>query len=1019
MKLKFKEQQYQLDAVQSVVDCFVGQPKTQSRRDIIARYQKTHGEGIFEETTDVELLSFGNTPIALSNDTVRTNIHNVQKHNNLHLTDTADTKQFSIEMETGTGKTYTYIRTMYELNKEYGWSKFIVMVPSIAIREGVYSSFQATEDHFQAIYNKKIRCVVYNSQNTSNIANINSYASDDAIQVIIMNYQAFNTKSKANKRIYEELDELQSQKPIDIIKSVHPILIMDEPQKIGDNTEELLAEFNPLFTLRYSATHKKDKEYNKVYQLDAVDAYNQQLVKKISVKGIEILNAQSEKAFLYLEDVILRPNKDPEAKLGIEIKTSSGTSKRTIRVSKGTNLYERSGELTEYKGYVVNDIDATHAEYNRITFTNGIEIHGGQVVGEIDPRHLARIQIRETIKSHLEKEQSLFEEGIKVLSLFFLDEVKNYKYYEEGVALKGDYAQFFEEEYTVAINDLLKNQNLSNAYRSYLTSFETGKIHNGYFSIDKKGQEVNPKINDKKAEISFDENAYDLIMKDKERLLSLDEQVRFIFSHSALREGWDNPNIFQICTLRQGKSEMSKRQEIGRGLRICVNKDGERMDSTVLETEFHTVNNLTVIANESYTDFSKSLQDEISKELSHRPMAVTTSVFLGKTLSNKQGDRLTFYETEAMDLILNLKENAYLDSNYKVTDKFRADFSTEKVILSDKFKPYQSEILNIVNEVDKNNNFAPITNATKENIRYLEPNENFNKQEFQDLWNKIKVKTIYQVNFDTAALINEVITTINSELQVSKITVQIITGEQKQQMTKESLSKQDSMIETSMKNDELSISQKIQTKYDLVGELTKDTGLTRKSVIRILKGISSEKFDYFKINPEEFIRKTSKIINSNKAKLIIDKITYHKTDDEFSNEVFIQNNVNGRLNDNALAVKRHIYDYLVTDSNTELNFAKDLEIGEVSVYAKLPPKFKIPTPVGNYNPDWAVVYNKDTTRYIYFIAETKGSGDSGQLRETEKAKIDCAKKHFASISNNEIQYGVITNYKQLREMIEG
>jgi len=556
MKLKFKQQQYQTDAVMSIVNCFEGQ-RNGNRKDLIARHIKTIDKGsLFEKTIEEEIISFGNHNITLTETERRNNIRKVQRQNDINYTDNIGLDDFTIEMETGTGKTYTYIKTMYELNEKYGWSKFIIMVPSIAIREGVQKSFEMTSDHFQEQYKKKIRYFVYNSSNSSNIANINMFASDDSIQVMIINYQAFNAKGTANRRIYEELDELQSRKPIDVIKSVRPILIIDEPQKFGDKTEELFDEFRPLFTLRYSATHKKGKEYNKVYRLDAIDAYNQKLVKKINVKGIELLNNKSEDTYLFLDSVDISQKHDPIARMEIEIKSQIGV-KRTLRKFKaGDNLFDLSGGLEQYKGYTISEIDSRYEAYDKVFFTNGVEIAVGQAFGDIDDEYITRIQVRETIRSHFEKEKELNKLGIKVLSLFFIDEVAKYKYYEGSNAYKGNYALMFEEEYNKLVNEYrdLINDN----YRNYLDSFDTGKIHSGYFSIDKKGHEIDSTINDKKEQLSFDEDAYDLIMKDKERLLSLEEPVRFIFSHSALREGWDNPNIFQICTLKRSNSEISK-----------------------------------------------------------------------------------------------------------------------------------------------------------------------------------------------------------------------------------------------------------------------------------------------------------------------------------------------------------------------------------------------------------------------------------------------------------------------------
>lgn len=1012
MKLKFKHQSYQDDAVKSLVNCFLGQKKG-SRKDLIARYKHTVDTGLFAHEEEVEVISFGNNSITLTESERVKNIREVQRLNDINYTDGQPLDEFTVEMETGTGKTFTYIKSMYELNKEYGWSKFIVMVPSIAIREGVQKSFEITQDYFQELYHKKIRYFVYNSGNSSNIANINTFASDDSIQVMIINYQAFNAKGTANRRIYEELDELQSRRPIDVIKSVHPILIIDEPQKFGDKTEELFDEFKPLFKVRYSATHKRNKEYNKIYRLDAIDAYNQKLVKKINVKGIEVLHNKSEDTYLFLDSVNISQKHDPEAIMEIEVKSSSGVSRKLMKIKAGDDLYVKSGELQQYKGYVVSEIDGRYDQYDKVFFTNGVEIQVGQAFGDVDSSHIVRIQIRETIRSHFEKEKELNKAGIKVLSLFFIDEVAKYKYYEDGPALKGEYAKIFEEEYNKALVDY--RTIFEDDYQKYLDSFETGKIHAGYFSIDKKGHEVDPSINDKKEYLSFDEDAYDLIMKDKERLLSLEEPVRFIFSHSALREGWDNPNIFQICTLKHSNSEISKRQEIGRGLRICVNKDGERMDYSVLENSFHSVNTLTVVASESYDSFAKALQTEIAESLSARPKNFTQESFIGKILTNERGEHYEFTPEHFQDLLIFNVMNGYVDQkdNYKITDKFVEDMENGKLEVMPDLVGFEEQIGNLMKRLYSTNNTKLVSDERRENIKNLKPNANFMKKEFQDLWNKINIKTIYEVDFDTEELINKSVQAINGKLNITKMQVRITEGEQKDKLSTVSINSGSSMTEGKIKTETVNDFSASMVEYDLIGEITKDTGLTRKTVIEILTKITPEKFSYYQYNPEEFIRKVCNLINQEKATTIIDGITYHKTDKKFDNDIFTINNVRGELGENAIDVRKHIYDFLVTDSKNEREFAKKLESGEVTVYAKLPNGFKIPTPVGNYNPDWAIVFDNPSFKYIYFIAETKGSMDSLELRDVEKAKIECAKKHFSCISNDEVKYDVVDSYDSL------
>lgn len=1024
MKLKFKKQQYQENASLSIVKCFEGQPKG-SRQDLIGRREKKIDLTNWNQNSVEDIISFGNNKIMLTSEELRKNIKAVQKQNNLDYTDNQGYENYSVEMETGTGKTYTYIKTMYELNKAYGWSKFIVIVPSIAIREGVLKSFQITEEHFQELYKKKIRFFVYNSNNSSNIANINNFAEDNSIQVMIMNYQAFNTKSKNNRRIYEELDELQSRKPIDVLKATNPILIIDEPQKMG-KTEKMLKEFNPLFIIRYSATHKEKFKYNMVYRLDAVDAYNQKLVKKINVKGIELLHNKSEDTYLYLDRVEISKS-DPVAYIEIETKSSTGVTKKTKKFSAGANLFELSGGLEEYRNYIIRDINAQNMFYDVVEFTNGKKITTGQIVGDAEEDYMARIQIRETIRSHFEKEREYYKKSIKVLSLFFIDEVAKYKVYDENKkAHNGEYAKIFEEEYNNIYNEFYNF--IDEDYKKYLDSLNGKKVHSGYFSIDKKASKglsedeqifIDSKIDDKAEGTSSDEDAYDLIMKDKERLLSLSEPVRFIFSHSALREGWDNPNIFQICTLKKSNSEISKRQEIGRGLRICVNSNGDRMDYRELEDDFFNINNLTVIASESYDSFAKALQSEISANLSRKSFdKFEQKIFIDRELVNKDGKSLPIDETVVNKIYRDFMKNDYIDENDSITHKLKEDIANNAIsipeVMQDHIEEYTKLITSLFTETK-----IEIGNANKNNISNLKLNDNFYKKEFQKLWNKINVKSIYEVDFDSNELIEKAIKALNDKLIISKMRVRITEGEQRNTMSVSQLKDEDSMIVGKVRNEVYDDFVPVTTKYDLIGSIATDTGLTRHTIIEILKNIRKDVFEQFKYNPEEFIRKASNLINDEKATTIIDGITYNKTEDKFSNEIFTENNLTGKLGVNALEVKKHIYDYVITDSTIEMEFARKLEQGEVTIYAKLPNGFKIRTPFGNYNPDWALVFDNKDIKYIYFIAETKGSMQSAQLKGAEQGKIACARKHFKAISNGAVKYGVVDSYENLINLVTG
>jgi type III restriction enzyme len=1010
MKLKFKQQAYQNDAAMAVVRCFEGQSKG-FRKEVTGRYEapdvlKSSGTGyVIEEI-------FSNKKLELTEDEILANVKEIQKEQGLKVNSRLFGLDFTIEMETGTGKTYVYTKTMYELNKHYGWSKFIIMVPSVAIREGVHKSLEITAEHFQEIYGKKIRFSIYNTKNKSNLINIKSFAETANIEVIIMNYQAFATTSKESRKIYQKLDSIQSEKPIDIIKRARPILIIDEPQRFGDKAEKIFTdrEFNQLFTLRYSATHKND--FNKIYRLDAIDAYNHKLVKKINVKGIEVVGNSGTNSYLFLDRIQISANHYPVAFIELEVKQNNGIAKKIKKIKEKDDLFVHSNELQEYKGFTVKEINGLK---NTVSFTNGIVIHVGQTIGDVDEEHVRRIQIRETIKSHIEKERIMFPKGIKVLSLFFIDEVAKYRVYDKNNnQLKGVYAEIFEQEY----NNAIAEQNIfEEKYNQYLSKYPADKVHQGYFSIDKKGKFVDS--SEKRGEGgSDDESAYDLIMKNKEKLLSFNEPTRFIFSHSALREGWDNPNVFQICTLKHSQSNISKRQEIGRGLRICVNEHGERMDASVLENEFFEVNKLTVVASESYESFARDLQREIVESLSERPVKLTIDVLVDRVLTNEKGEKFVFDNQTSMDLIFDFKMKGYVDDNYQITEDLIKAIENHTYKVPAKLEGFQSCVEELIQSIYTTANYKAVDDEKANNINeaILKPNENFAKKEFQDLWKKLKVKTVYEVDFDSAELIKKSIGAIESNLVVKKVTINITDGEQKDKIDEESLKSGNSMEK--LKN----IIEKADSllgslKYDLIAEIAKETNLTRKTIVKILQGLRPSTFSNFRVNPESFIKGVSNLINSEKAATLINNITYSKTDKTYDDAIFTINNFKGSLKENILEVKKHIYDYLKTDSKTERAFATDLECEEVLVYAKLPSGFKIPTPVGNYNPDWAIVFNTNKFKYVYFIAETKGSMETLQLKEIEQKKISYAKKHFEALGHKDIKYDVIDSYSSLKAKI--
>lgn len=1002
MRLQFKHQKFQQDATNAVCDIFAGQPYS------AFRYKIDSGEGL-----DFNELGWKNREIEIDDNTILERINKIQRENQIAVSKKLEGKyNLTIEMETGVGKTYTYIKTIFELNKRYGWSKFIIVVPSVAIREGVYKSLQITQEHFAGEYNKKIKFFIYNSEQ---IAHLYDYAMSNFINVMIINSQSFRDK-EANIIYLKEKEHFYSCRPIDIIAKTNPILIIDEPQSVeGTKTKERLVDFNPLFTLRYSATHKKDSIYNMVYRLDAVEAYNKKLVKRIAVKGITQKGITATEGFVYLEKINLS-EKAPTAMLQFDVKGATTIRKKTMKVNEGFNLYDNSGELDEYKNnYVVSSINGKE---DYIEFLNGKRVYIGQVCGEVNEEQLRRIQIRETILSHLDMEKKLYNKGIKVLSLFFIDEVSHYKQYDEaGQAQNGIFAKMFEEEYEKVLNEFQLDLD-SDSYREYLENISANKTHAGYFSIDKKGRMQNGKIS-KKENTSEDVDAYDLIMKDKERLLSFDEPVRFIFSHSALREGWDNPNVFQICTLKQSNSEIRKRQEVGRGLRLCVNQKGERMDETVWGEDVQDINTLTIIASESYDSFAKALQNELAEVLENRPKVVSRELFEGKIIKNNKGNQIIIDKDMVDTIYYDLVSNKYIDRKGNLTDKYYEDRKEDNIEFSPEIKEYTSSILDIIDSI-YNEKSIDIVNAYDNNVELKLNVEKYNMREFQNLWSRINKKAIYEVEFNSKDFINKAIDALNRKLHVTKIYFKIEKGQLDKIKSKDDLLSGTAFVkETRNEYDSKNISvANSSVKYDLVGKLVEGTGLIRKDIVAILVGLEKNVFNQFKNNPEEFIIKATNLINEEKATTIIGHIEYSLLDKTYDIDVFTENTLKGKLDVNAMKTRKHLYDNLVYDSKVERNFATELEASDkVAVYVKLPNKFFIPTPVGRYNPDWAIAFYEGSVKHIYFVAETKGTMSPIELRTIEKSKIDCAKKYFEKLKNDDVIYDVVNSYDKLLNII--
>ena len=1033
MKFNFKIQEYQTDAVEAIVKVFEGQGyhsglgyiRDLGSLEIPQQKQLSLLGDEFGEQIELEdSTGYKNEDISLTDDRLLQNIRNLQSQNNIKqspsLVKDLGRCSLDIEMETGTGKTYVYIKTMFELNKRYGWSKFIVVVPSVAIREGVKQSFEYTVDHFMEHYGKKARYFIYNSHNLNQLDN---FSASSGINVMIINTQMFaaslkeGANNKESRIIYSKRDEFGSRRPIDVIKANRPIIILDEPQKMGGPiTQKALQSFNPLFSMNFSATHAK--QHNLVYVLDALDAFNKRLVKKIEVKGFEVKNFRGTDKYLYLEQIVLSPKKPPMARIEFEIGYNRSINRETRIVGVGDDLYYLSQQMEQYRGFTVSEIDPIRG---KVTFTNGEEIFAGDVVGDISERDMRRIQIRETILSHFEKEEKLFAMGIKTLSLFFVDEVAKYRQYDgAGNEVLGEYGKMFEEEYISVLNDNITM--FDTAYQQYLksTCSDVSRVHNGYFSIDKKtGRSINSELK-RGSEFSDDISAYDLILKNKERLLSFEEPTRFIFSHSALREGWDNPNVFQICTLKHSDSTTAKRQEVGRGLRLCVNQDGNRMDAETCGDNVHGINLLTVIASESYKGFVSALQSDIKAVLYDRPTKATVAYFEGKVIQ-VDGAQHTITKQEATAIQRYLIRNNYIDDDDAVTDTYRTDLENNALAaLPLDITAMSDGVHKLVQAIfDDRVLDDMISDGHDTKVKDNPLNDNFYKKEFQTLWGYINHKYAYTVDFDSAELIQKSIESINSNLFVSQLQYTTSVGSQKDTMVHEEVTGGDSFNAAKTRTQTLQHAEISQIKYDLIGKIAAGTVLTRKTVAAILKGLSAERFAMFKDNPEEFISKVIKLIKEQKATMIVEHITYNQIDGEYDSSIFTAEKNNQSL-DKAFRATKAVQDYVFTDGyaqdgqSTERKFVQNLDAAqEVCVYAKLPKGFAIPTPVGNYSPDWAIAFYEGTVKHIYFIAETKGTMNSLNIKPIEQAKIDCAKKLFNELSTSHVKYHNVDSYQTL------
>ena len=993
MKIKFKEQAFQKQAVDSVCNVFIGQNKG----------YKENTQYIFKNEVGNFLPIYGkkNIDIQIKSQNLLENIQKIQKDNNIFKSKQleGDGLNLTIEMETGTGKTFVYINTIYELNKRYGMSRFIIIVPSVAIREGVYKSFSMMEDYFKAKYSKVCNYFIFNSSKAKEIEN---FPTRNGINIMIINNHAFNKADTNN--MYKRGE--RGGKLIEYIAGTNPIIIIDEPQSVeGKKTKLALKDFNSLFTIRYSATHKEI--YNMVYQLDSVDAFNKKLVKRINIKGIDIKGTTATHSYLYLQGIDISKKTYPKARIEIEIKQKKGISRVIRRIKEGDDLFSDnfSKGLNQYKEYKVSEITS---EYVR--FINGIKLYPSEIHGNVEEKYKRRIQIRETIRSHIRKERDLFKKGIKVLSLFFIDEVKNYREYsDKGEQIDGKYAEYFKEEY----NRILEEIDIQDKeYKEYLEAIDISKTHQGYFSIDKKGKLIDSKEKGRGKEKTCDDvKAYDLIMKKKELLLDLKNDTRFIFSHSALREGWDNPNVFQICILRNtDPKEVKTRQEVGRGLRLCVNQQGERIDED-FDIDFRQANTLTVIANESYEKFAGNLQKEFSNNIRERAKQLTIEFLISKKLNGKK-----ITEQIAREIHTDFIKKEYIDDNYNLTNKYYQDEEKNSLNLRDSLKKHNKEIMDLVRELS--NNTMRIENEDKEGIVKNEiNNENYDKEEFKRLWGYISVKSSYFVDFSTDVLIEKSIQEISDRLNVSGVYVEIKEGEMKNKFT--GLDLKENKVFDSSQTESKKIKENIdyKIKYDLISKVVEETNLTRRTIIQILTKIEESKFKMFGDNPEDFILKVSKIINDEKTDIIYEKIQYYKSDKRIPISIFKEDISN---QGEYIDVKKYLYEYLFYDSKVEKSFGKKLDNDvDILVFSKLPKnKYKIDTPVGGFSPDWIIIFDKDKVKYAYFVIETKGSEDKLGLRGIEKIKIDCAKKHFKAISDDKVKFDVCKDFDSFKQKVD-
>lgn len=995
MKIKFEELDYQSEAIESITGIFEGQESFESNFSVQTAYDTQLRIG----STNLTELGIANN-ITIYEEEILQNIQKIQLKNGLPQTKaiSKDNLNFCVEMETGTGKTYVYLKTIMEMNKKYGFKKFIIVVPGIAIKEGTNKSLEMTKDNFKGLFDN----VNYNyfTYDSSKLEQVRSFATSNNIEIMVINIAAFNRSfkdpSKEDKAnvIHRYNDKLSGYKPIDFISETRPIVIIDEPQKVDttDKSKEAIASLNPLFTLRYSATHRVKE--NLMYKLDSVDAYEKKLVKEIEVAGIQ---APENYNGAYIKVLGIKATKSGiSADLELDVRQKNGMKRMKKKVKKGDFLEDITKNI-DYEGFNVVDISAI--EDDSWIDLGKDKLVPGQILGGQDPDTIKRLQIRKTIEEHLEKEKKLNHLGVKVLSLFFIDKVANYRTYDEdGNLIKGKYYQWFEKEYMSLIRTGKYTPIGAN-----LVEIETdlSKIHNGYFSGDKKKSKSGKEYTiekDTKGTTNADEDTFNRIMREKEKLLSLKDPLRFIFSHSALGVGWDNPNVFQICTLAENNSEVDRRQKIGRGLRICVNQSGERLYGF----EYNT---LTVMANESYEKFVSELQEQIEKEEGIVFGVVDAHTFANISYLIDGINSEYLGEEKSKELYNFLVEKEYIDKKGKVQDTLKTAIKNNSVEVPEEFKEVKHHIVSKLRKIAGNLNIKNADNkiTVKVNKQVLISDD------FKLLWDKVKQRTTFKVDFDINKLIEKASEDLQNQLYFSnekykyyKVKTEITKGGLLKGVEKEDSISADTYDKPLIP--------------DILSFLQSETSLTRKTIVEIL--IKSNTLRYLERNPQRYVDDAIKILKNTMSSFIVDGIKYEKLENEFyGQELFDVKELTTHMKEGMVESTKSPYNFVVDDSNVEQNMAKRLESSNnVKVYAKLPAWFKIDTPLGSYNPDWAVLYEKDGMEKLYLIVETKGTLFEEELRPKERAKIKCGIKHFEAI-NEDIIFRQTDTFDHLEDKI--